>query len=332
MKKSAILSAVLVGIFSFVLVASAEIPYVPLAPLPIGAGGATPTSYTMSTYLSGMLKLLIALGGATAILMAIIGGTQYVASGIAPSAKQDAKNRITSAFIGLALVLTSYLILNSINPKLVAVNFMLPAIGAPTGAGIVVTGVVAPGVCSITPLDVLSGTALEMENMSPPRVLFTSDSTGVQQNLSALKKEIDNLSTALGVTVQVNSAYRPYAYQKHLYDIVNKWVNQGLKDNTDTACRDIKVAIGREYTTHNLGTVVSLPSNCSVHTKGKAVDLQASPSPATPDSKIGNVRLADINAFMASHNISNLYWQGLSDDPVHFYLKNPPYSGCDTLN
>jgi len=109
-----------------VLVAHAQ-GYTPLVSLP----GATQegVSTNMSAYLSGVIKLLIALGGAISILMAIIGGTQYVAAGIAPSAKEDAKNRITNAFIGLALILASYLILNSINPKLVQFGFMLPPVG-----------------------------------------------------------------------------------------------------------------------------------------------------------------------------------------------------------
>ena len=109
--------------------------YTPLAPLPLGEGGTPLTTYTISSYLGGMLKLLIALGAGVSILVAIIGGTQYVAAGIAPSAKQDAKERILNALIGLTLVLTSYLILNSINPGLVQFNFSLPPIGtspAPT--------------------------------------------------------------------------------------------------------------------------------------------------------------------------------------------------------
>lgn len=133
MKRS--LATALIILFSCiatVLVVHAQ-SYTPLAPLPIGEGGATPSSYTMSTYLSGALKLLIALGGAFSILTAIIGGTQYVAASITPDAKNNAKKRIENAFIGLALVLTSYLILNSINPKLLAFNFMLPAVGDATG-------------------------------------------------------------------------------------------------------------------------------------------------------------------------------------------------------
>lgn len=125
-----ILAGLSIALGAGVLIAYAapELRYAPLAPLPIGTGGATPDTYTLSTYLAGMIKLLIALGAATAVLFAIIGGTQYVASGIAPSAKQDAKNRIMNAFIGLALMLTSYLLLNSINPELIGFNLELKKI------------------------------------------------------------------------------------------------------------------------------------------------------------------------------------------------------------
>ena len=108
---------------------AAETSYTPLAPLPgTYTGGVDSETTNLSLYLSGAIKLLIALGAGLSILVAIIGGTQYVAAGISPDAKSGAKERITNAFIGLALVLTSYLILNSINPKLVAFNFMLPEI------------------------------------------------------------------------------------------------------------------------------------------------------------------------------------------------------------
>ncbi|MBI5400639.1 MAG: hypothetical protein HZB12_00775, partial [Candidatus Yonathbacteria bacterium] len=44
-------------------------------------------------------------------------------------AKSDAKERIIGALIGLGLILTSWLILNSINPNLVNFNLNLPAVG-----------------------------------------------------------------------------------------------------------------------------------------------------------------------------------------------------------
>lgn len=123
MKYTPLVTASLVVSLATIAITANAQGYVPLAPLPIGEGGSLSYSYTMSSYLSGAIKLIIALGGALAILMAIIGGTQYVAAGISPDAKSSAKARITNAFIGLALILSSYLILNSINPKLVTFTF-----------------------------------------------------------------------------------------------------------------------------------------------------------------------------------------------------------------
>lgn len=132
------LTPIVVGLIitlgSGALIASAQ-GYVPLVSIP----GVTDASKTVSmgAYLAGMLKFLVAISGALAIVMAIIGGTQYVAASINPSAKNDAKDRIMNAFIGLALVLSAYLILNSINPKLVQFNLLLPPVPkapAPTGS------------------------------------------------------------------------------------------------------------------------------------------------------------------------------------------------------
>ncbi len=132
MKKFApIISGILVALIGGAFIAHADISasYTPLAPLPIGPGGSTLSTYTMSTYLAGAIKLIIALGAGLAVIMSILAGVEYVAKGISPSAKMDAKEKMINAFIGLALVLTSYLILNSINPDLVNFNLALPPVG-----------------------------------------------------------------------------------------------------------------------------------------------------------------------------------------------------------
>jgi len=109
------------------LVAHAE-GYIPLAKLPGLDTSNVASRNIIGVYLSGAIKLIIGLGGAFAILNAIIGGTQYVAAGISPDAKNSAKERITNAFIGLALILSSYLILNTINPKLVQFDLNLATV------------------------------------------------------------------------------------------------------------------------------------------------------------------------------------------------------------
>lgn len=101
--------------------------YTPLAPLPGTLTEGTETT-NLPTYLAGMLKLLIAVAGSLAFLMMVIGGTEYVAAGVTPDAKGHAKEKITNAIVGLILTLVSYLILLSINPRLVEFNLELPAI------------------------------------------------------------------------------------------------------------------------------------------------------------------------------------------------------------
>lgn len=134
MKKiTPILASVSLIFFGGLLIAHAQTnisgDYTALAPLPLGPGGTILKTYTLSTYIAGAIKLLIALGAGFSVLVAIIGGVQYVAAGALPSAKTGAKERIVDAFVGLALVLTSYLILNSINPDLVNFKLELPLVG-----------------------------------------------------------------------------------------------------------------------------------------------------------------------------------------------------------
>ncbi len=123
-----ILVVLTVALGGWALVASAQ-EYIPLVTLP----GVTTegVAVSMGAYLAGAMKFVVALAGLIAILMAIIGGTQYVAAGISPNAKSDAKEQIFGSLIGLALILTSYLLLNSINPKLVSFNLALPPVKSP---------------------------------------------------------------------------------------------------------------------------------------------------------------------------------------------------------
>lgn len=129
---SSILSFAVISLIVGTFVAHAQ-NYTPLAPLPgttiVDDTVAGVRTTNISTYLSGAIKLLVALGGALAVLYAIIGGVQYVAASINPSAKADAMGKVQNALIGLAIILSSYLLLNSINPNLVRFNFMLPPIG-----------------------------------------------------------------------------------------------------------------------------------------------------------------------------------------------------------
>ena len=193
-RKGIIFISVAMGFFAFASFALAQ-SYTPLAPLPIGDGGAVSSSYTINSYLSGMLKLIIALGGALSILMAIVGGTQYVASGVSPDAKNGARERIQNALTGLALILTSYLILNSINPQLVKFNFMLPPVGVAPGAVVdpTTSGSVA-GTSSVVP----GGATSSAGNGNILSSLYKNSNTAVLPSTASTQNPVINSLTSSG--------------------------------------------------------------------------------------------------------------------------------------
>lgn len=85
------------------------------------------TEIDFNTYLGYVFKFGIAIAGFLAVVMIIVGGFEYMLSESFTS-KSSAKDRIWNAIIGLLGVLTSYLILATIDPRLVQINSSLPKI------------------------------------------------------------------------------------------------------------------------------------------------------------------------------------------------------------
>lgn len=96
-----------------------------LAPLPnpdksntsISDGSIDLKNGALGSYLSMMLKLVIGLAAVLAVLMIAIGGVQYMSSELI-SGKEAAKGQMTNAVLGLMLALSSWVLLNTINPDL----------------------------------------------------------------------------------------------------------------------------------------------------------------------------------------------------------------------
>src|SRR3989344_9442372 len=109
-----------VGMLFFILGAYSVSAYEALESLPNLTGEETTS---LGGYLSNIYALGIGLAGVLAVLMIVIGGLQYIGSGMSPSGKNDARDRITNAVLGLLLALLSWLILNTIDPNLVSLNF-----------------------------------------------------------------------------------------------------------------------------------------------------------------------------------------------------------------
>lgn len=90
----------------------AQEPYTYTAPTPQGISYSSPSEYIESLYKWG-----IGIVGILALVQLIRGGILYMVSG-AVDQKGAAKEHILNALIGLGLALTSYIILNIVNPTL----------------------------------------------------------------------------------------------------------------------------------------------------------------------------------------------------------------------
>jgi len=69
---------------------------------------------------------IVSIGGLAAFVMLVWAGFIWMTSTGNPAKITDAKDRIYSAFLGLLLILTSWLIIRIINPDLIILNLELP--------------------------------------------------------------------------------------------------------------------------------------------------------------------------------------------------------------
>ena len=72
----------------------------------------------LPTFIGYLYEWGISIGGFLVFIALIIAGFQYLSSAGNPAMMKEAKDRVISALLGLALLLGSWLILNTINPQL----------------------------------------------------------------------------------------------------------------------------------------------------------------------------------------------------------------------
>jgi len=82
------------------------------------------TGYGLSDYLKTAYMALFFIVIAATIFYLVVGGLEYILSDI-PGTKLDGMNKFKKALLGLGIALSSYLILNLINPALLDLNFNL---------------------------------------------------------------------------------------------------------------------------------------------------------------------------------------------------------------
>ena len=110
-----------------------DINYTPLASIPSTNGtGDIGSSPDIGTYFNQMYQLGVGVATALAVLMVIWGGVEYITTD-AIGGKEEGKQKVQNAILGLLLALGSYLILQTINPALLNTNLNITKIKT-TGA------------------------------------------------------------------------------------------------------------------------------------------------------------------------------------------------------
>ena len=105
-----------------------SINFTPQVPIP---GVNTSAGELIVNYIVGIYRYGIWLAGILAFIMIIVGGLTWMLAGGSSERVSAAKSRIGAAILGLGIALSSYLILSSINPRLVG-DLKLPDIAADT--------------------------------------------------------------------------------------------------------------------------------------------------------------------------------------------------------
>lgn len=72
----------------------------------------------LNTLIAWFYYFIIGIAGISAFVMLVWGGVQWLTSAGSPAKITDAKDKISSAFFGLLIILASWLILQVINPDL----------------------------------------------------------------------------------------------------------------------------------------------------------------------------------------------------------------------
>ncbi|HYC34377.1 MAG TPA: D-Ala-D-Ala carboxypeptidase family metallohydrolase [Candidatus Paceibacterota bacterium] len=117
--------------------AAIDAVYRPLAPLPDASGNMQNTikidnkgegnNVNLEKYFKNLYRLGIVVATGLAVIMVMWGGIEYITSD-ALGGKEEGKEKIQNAFMGLLLALGSYLILRTIDPNLVNVKLDIMAL------------------------------------------------------------------------------------------------------------------------------------------------------------------------------------------------------------
>jgi len=263
----------------------------------------------------------------------VVAGFGLVTSGGNPSALEDAKSKFKNLFIGLAIIMSAWLIVNTIMVTLVKGNGVIEGYGPWTevkcqtqtvpktppppppggtgdsGVGVVVASSTATSTCPVPALSPITDPlAQRMEAGRGNAVIWEGTDPKLQSCVNKFIAEVGG---------RVTSAYRPQSYQTHLWEIRDRWCTRGLKNSTSPSCSVLKSEIGSEVSTHfgsrwNCGAVAQTNST---HGSGRGVDISG------PAHGTARVQAAAARAC--------LEWKNYPGDAVHYDLSSNSSCSCN---
>ena len=264
------------------------------------------------TVVNNIIQLLLTLAIVfVAPLMIAWAGFLFVVNPVNASGKEQAKKILTNTIVGIVIALAGWLIVDAIMVVLYNGSFgtwsqlvtsgssqaCLQQQGAPYQSGVITPPPTVGVVCSISPLSPITDPlAQQMENGQT--VIWTNTAPKLQ---ACVNKFIANAGGG-----SVTSAYRPQAYQTHLWEIVNRWCTQGLQSNSNSACSALKSTVSAEVSKHGLSACFPVAQSSSTHGLGTGVDISGVPNQGS-------------SATISAANGACLRWYG-AGDPVHYTL------------
>ena len=287
----------------------------------ITCDGTTCGSCEFVELINNLIKLLFGLVSVVFAVMMAIAGIGLVTSGGSPGALEAAKSKLSNALIGLVIMLAAWLLVDTIMKALlpggnitVSGNLFWADVSCttqtptrpPTQPSVPPT-TPAPSACPVPPLSPITDPiALQMEN----------GNTLIWSN-PQLKQCVDKLRTILP-SANPTSAFRPQAYQTHLWEIKNRWCDLDLRSNSDPLCSGLKTQVQSEVAKHfgtnwNCGAVARTNST---HSSGNGVDLTG-------------INHGSPTVVAATRGVC-LQWRNYANDPYHYDLNmNIPGCSCN---
>lgn len=160
--------------------------------------------------------------------------------------------------------------------------------------------------CNVEPLPpILDPEAIQFEESVSPAT------TGLAPAMTRALTKFQQLVNSVGGIFVLKSAYRPPAYQAHLQQVWNKWME--IRNNRLASCQVLRAEVEAEFKGHHL-IETQRPVTSSDHTRGLAFDATVDLPSGRKKKVVSLDRLAMLAGIMRPDVLR---------DPVHFKLIAP---------